>query len=164
MNTCIDCGYDYNYDPNNPLGSSSVRCCKCRKKQSKLNIKFNLLEIAGDGNVSCRKCGYSRSVSALKLLDAVDPIVKPKTKQQLEAQARKQFIVCLNCEAEIQSDQVSIKTTNHTVYPVLVSFYESKVVVQEIETPFNSPSFKMEVTKDSPEIHPRVSMPLLIYV
>jgi DNA-directed RNA polymerase subunit M/transcription elongation factor TFIIS len=149
---CRDCGEAYIYDSSNPLGCSSVRCCKCRKKNSKLNIKFALMEIAGDGVVACRKCGYNRNVSALKLVDAVLPLSKPKTKYEIENQATRQYIICLNCDAEIHSEQVSVRVTDARSYPVLVSFYESRMIVEEISTPFSSPTIKMEVTKDEPNI------------
>lgn len=145
MNICRDCGEDYIYDSDKPLGSSSVRCAKCRKKNSKLNIKFELLEISGDGNIGCRKCGYQKNASALILIDAVTPLSKPKTKEELKAHARKQFVLCLNCNAEIESEQVSVKINNANTYPVIVSFYESRVVIEQISTPFNYESEKVEV-------------------
>lgn len=122
---CLDCGDDYEYDSNNPLGSSAIRCCPCRKKNSAFAKRARLYEIAGS---RCLKCGYSGHIDALKLVDAVLPINgPPKTQEEKELQASKQYTICLNCEAEISSKMYVARITS--TKPVKVEFYLKDVSV-----------------------------------
>lgn len=135
MNICLDCGGDYSYDPNKPLGASSSRCSKCRKRDTIKQKKIALLMIAGHGVLQCRKCGYSRCTSALLLKDAVGFMNEVSSQEEKEIRARSQFILCLNCDAEIESNEVESKVTNSKSYPVEVEFYsrEVRVVSTKIE-------------------------------
>lgn len=147
MNVCIDCGVDYIYDPNNALGASSSRCTKCRKKDSKINKIIRLFEIAGD---RCIKCGYSGSIHALSLFNAIDPLSKPVTQEQLEAQAKKQFVLCLNCKAEIENKVYEMQVISSS--PIKVEFYYRQVRVEltKISTYINQ-SDDVEIVDKTPE-------------
>lgn len=149
MNTCIDCGREYPYESANPLGSSTDRCCACRKKSSKLNKKIILLEIAGHGIIQCRKCGYSRSPNAIYLVDAILQINKAENEESLKRQAEKQFLLCANCKTELQFGEISMKVINSNCKPIDVAFYTKKVriVVEEsrIESAVNYTSDAVEV-------------------
>ncbi len=131
MNICLDCGEDYNYDPSNPLGASSTRCPKCRKRDSVKNKKLKLFLIAGHGVAKCRKCGYNNSINALNLIDGVSFLDPPSP----EVKAKQQFILCNNCKAEIDSHEIEFKVTNSKVTPIEVSFFlrEVKVIRTEIK-------------------------------
>lgn len=137
---CIDCGSDYSYDADNPLGSSSLRCCRCRQKNSAFAKRARLFEIAGG---RCAKCGYSGSIEALKLIDAVLPINgPPKTQEEKELQAHKQYTICLNCDAEINAKMylakiVSVPSAANPDQKVVVEFYlkDVQVVYTKVEPP-----------------------------
>lgn len=137
---CIDCGGDYEYDANNPLGSSSLRCCPCRQKNSTFAKRVRLFEIAGG---RCLKCGYTGSIEALKLIDAVLPLNgAPKTQEEKELQAHKQYTICLNCDAEINAKMyiakiIQVPNSHHPNAKVLVEFYlkDVSVVYTKVETP-----------------------------
>lgn len=131
VNICIDCGKEYEYDSGNALGASSIRCCNCRKKDSALNKKLILFSIAGNEVASCRKCGYRRSIHALTLIDTKEVLSKPKTQEEKEKFARSQYILCLNCQAEIQSGEVEAKVVNRNTYPIKVEFYFKNVIVEK---------------------------------
>lgn len=148
MNICIDCGTEYHYDRSNPLGSSSIRCSKCRKKDTKLKKKLRLYEIAGS---KCLKCGYSRSIHALKLMDAIEPLHPSRTQEELEQQAKQQFPICLNCLAEIQNREVEMKVTSRS--PIKVEFYltEVQVIKSKLETvSISQDVIQVEVTQNEP--------------
>jgi Zn ribbon nucleic-acid-binding protein len=154
MNTCIDCGCDYEYDASNPLGASSTRCPKCRKKDSAANKKIILFNEASNSNIMCRKCGYQNNINALVLVDGVERLHKPKTFDQEVANAKTQFILCLNCQAEIKSSEVEFKVTDSKSYPIHVEFYSRHVtVVKEKLKSFNFSSnvIEAEITGDNPE-------------
>lgn len=127
---CVDCGCDYEYDSNSPLGASSLRCSSCRKKNTRFTKKAKLFEIAGS---RCLKCGYSGSIDALQLMDASFPLKKPETQEQLEAQAKKQFTICLNCKAELDSKYYQFKVVS--IDPVRVEFYlrSVRMILEKIE-------------------------------
>jgi len=108
------------------MGASSTRCAKCRKRDTKKNKHLSLLLIAGNGTAQCRMCRYGRCTSALYLKDAVavlGPTMKP------EDRAKRQYILCFNCNEEVECGQVEAKVTNSKVYPVEVSFYSREVTV-----------------------------------
>ncbi len=153
MKTCIDCGAEYDYDSSRPLGSSSERCASCRKKDSARNKKIILLNIAGNGTPQCRMCGYS-NISGLTLIDGINYLIKPSTLQQKEKNARKQFIVCYNCAAKLQSNEMEFKVTNPNSYPIEVEFYSRHVrIVREKLIPkvnYGSEAIEAEVTRDEP--------------
>ena len=156
MNICIDCGSDYFYDPSKPLGASSERCPSCRKKDSEKNKKIILFNIASAGTVAmCRKCGYKNSPSAFVLMNAVALLGKPPDSfEEKKKQAERQFIVCLNCKAEIDSNEVEYKVTDSKSRPVKVEFYSRKVqIVREKIDPiveFSSDAVEAEVVTDDP--------------
>lgn len=128
LNTCVDCGNDYEYDPNRPLGTSSSRCLKCRRKNTELNKKLILILLAGNGKAECRKCGYKRSVNALLLIDAVDYLEPANSLEEKKKRAQEaQFVLCLNCNAEVLANEVEMKVTQ--TQPVKVEFYSRKVTV-----------------------------------
>lgn len=129
MNTCIECGDDYPYDPSNPLGASSVHCPRCRKRQSKLNKKIILFNIAGNGKIQCRSCGYSRSVNAIVLINGVNFLNENPNEEEKKLQAKQQFLLCLCCDAQVKAGEVDFRVTNSKVSPICVEFYERKVVV-----------------------------------
>lgn len=151
--TCIDCGNDYNYDPNNPLGSSRDRCSTCRKKDSARNKKIILLEIAGAGSPVCRMCGYS-DISGLTLLNAIEPLTKPTTQKELEAQAKRQFIVCLNCKAKVDAGEVSYRVVDSKP-PMDIQFYSRHVHIRhvpiEAAVKFSHDVIETEITTREPE-------------
>jgi len=137
-NICLDCGDDYEYTPGHSLGASSTRCSKCRKRDTKRQKHINLLMIAGNGTVQCRMCRYNKWAGSLLLKDAVallsgDNSIAPETR------ARKQYILCLNCNEEVASNQVEVKVTNSKAYPVEVSFYSREVTIvrKQITTSVN---------------------------
>lgn len=123
-NLCIDCGYEYEYDTSKPLGSSSVRCCKCRRKDSLKNKKKELLNIAGKGSIQCRKCGYGNSVHALNLMDGINTLEKLSSQEK----AATQFILCNNCKTEVEANEVEFKVVSKN-YPIEVDFFTREVVV-----------------------------------
>lgn len=128
MNTCIHCGNDYPYDSNDPKGASAAHCPKCRKRQSKKNKIIELLNIACNGNIMCRKCGYRNPV-ALSLFDGVMALSPPTNDEQRKIKAKTQYALCLNCAAEVDAEEVEVKVINSKVTPIQVEFYERKVVV-----------------------------------
>jgi hypothetical protein len=143
---CVDCGSDYSYDPNNPKGASSLRCTSCRKKDTKHNQKSDLLAIAGEGNHSCYKCGYSSSISALNLYDLVEPLNKPTSFEEKKKQAEKQMVICNNCLAEINSGDIKINI--NSVSPKSVSFLFARVVLELSKTETRGKS-NVEIAKES---------------
>jgi hypothetical protein len=156
MNTsCIDCGEEYEYNPSKPLGASSARCSRCRKRDSILNKKIILFNIAGNGNLQCRKCGYKDCVSALTLLDGKSFLGDPKTQDEKEVRAKSQFILCLNCDAEIKQCLFEFKVIDSSCYPIEVEFYSLKVtIVKEKITPkvsYTHDAREAEIVGDSPE-------------
>lgn len=153
MNICIDCGDEYLYDPKNPLGASTIRCSSCRKKDSKFNKKARLFEIAGD---RCLKCGYSNSIYALHLFNAIDPLHTPKTQEELEQQAHKQFPLCLNCKAEIESKDVEMKVVSRQ--PIRVEFYQTRIeVIKTKLEDFNKIESNVEIVDEEPKEFRQVS-------
>lgn len=148
MNICISCGIEYQYDSNNPLGASSVHCCGCRKKNTKFNKLSRLFEIAG---TRCLKCGYNRSIYALKLMDAVAPITAIKTQEQQEKQAHKQFPLCLNCDMEIKVGDVEMKVISSN--PIKVEFYlkEVQVTKTKIEQDYHTIIPNVEIVSPDEE-------------
>jgi len=156
MNICIECGTDYDYNPSKPLGASSERCCSCRKKDSEKNKKIILFNIASSGNPMCRKCGYRSSVSAMTLINAVTPIGKlPDGFEDKKKQAEKQFIVCLNCKAELDANEAEFKVLSSKCTPVDVEFYSRKVTVvrekiKQVVT-YTDDAIEPEITTDSPK-------------
>jgi len=159
---CIDCGNDYKYDPNRPLGASTSRCPTCRKKDTAKQKTIALMMIAGHGVLQCRKCGYRNCSSALVLKDGIAFLDEASSQEEKEHRAKSQFILCLNCNAEIQSNQVTLKVTNAKVYPIEVEFYarEVRVVSTRIEAVvnYNSDYQDVEVTTDGSTAE-RVSRP-----
>lgn len=155
MNTCLDCGADYHYDPDNALGASSLRCPKCRKKDSEKNKKIILFNIAGKDVIRCRKCGYARSWSAIVLADTTNFINPATTQEEREARAKTQYLLCLNCAAEIKSGEVEAKVINSKVYPVEVEFYERQVqIVKTKITPivsYNHNAIEAEIVSGGAE-------------
>lgn len=155
MKICISCGNDYEYDCNRPLGASSERCSRCRKKQSILNKKIELLNIASNNNPKCFKCGY-RNPTGLILIDGVLPLIKPRNETQLKLQAKRQFVLCLNCNSELQNNLIEIKVIDVSIQPIKVEIYEVKVEVvrQKLSTSINykdGSEIEIEIVKDSAE-------------
>ena len=153
MNTCIDCGCDYEYNASNPLGASSSRCPRCRKKDSSSNKKIILFNESSNNNIVCRKCSYRGSIHALVLIDGVERLAKPKTFEEELKNAKTSFILCLNCQAEIKSNEVEYKVKDSKVYPIVVEFYSRHVTVvkSKLETlNFSSDVCKAEVTRNEP--------------
>lgn len=127
MNTCIKCGSDYEYDSAKPLGSSSVMCASCRKKNTIENKKAEQLwKIIP--NPRCFKCGHTKTC-ALKPIPSVAAIDKS------EVDISSCFILCLNCEAEVKSGDIYTRVTNSKSRPVGVSFYQTRVTVLVQELP-----------------------------
>jgi len=125
---CLDCGDDYEYTPGHSLGASSTRCAKCRKRDTKRQKHVNLLMIAGNGTVQCRMCRYNKCTSALLLKDAV-ALLSGDSSMTPETKARRQYILCLNCNEEVASSKVEVKVTNSKSYPVEVSFFIKEVTI-----------------------------------
>lgn len=154
MNICLDCGRDYEYDSNNPMGSSSLRCPACRKKDSEKNKKIILFNIAGNENIRCRKCGYSRCLNAIVLADTKLYLNPATTQEEKEKRAKTQYLLCLNCSTEIKSGEVEAKIINTKVYPVEVEFYERRVQIVKTKLDsitYSSDVIEAEVTRDEPE-------------
>lgn len=128
MKTCISCGNDYPYDCNKPLGSSADRCSRCRKHQTILNKKIVLLDIASNDNPKCYKCGY-HNPTGLILIDGIKPLFKPKNEIQQSVQAKKQFILCLNCNSELEHNLIEVNVVDSKSYPIKVEMYEVNVQV-----------------------------------
>jgi hypothetical protein len=75
------------------------------------------------------------------------------TQEEKEKRAKTQYLLCLNCAAEIKSNEVEAKIINTKVYPVEVEFYERRV--QVVKTKLNSITYssdviEAEVTRDQP--------------
>lgn len=148
---CLDCGNDYNYDPSNPLGASSNRCCKCRKRDSEKNKKLILLEIAGHGQIRCCKCGYN-NVAALALMDAVFPLGgKAESFDERKRAAKDQYIICHNCREEIKAGEIEVKVKG--LNPVSVEFYAKVITVTKVMVGSNekSDALDCEITTDEPQ-------------
>lgn len=151
---CIDCGIEYDYNPSKPLGCSSLRCRKCRKKQTELNKKLILILLAGNGKAECRKCSYSRSSSPLRMVDATSHLYRATSQREREDRARRsQFVLCLNCLAEIDANEVEYKVSSTD--PVQVEFYSRHVTVvkeklKSVEAP-SSDVIETEVVTDGPK-------------
>lgn len=153
MKSCIDCGNDYDYDPNNPKGSSSERCAACRKRDSARNKKIILLNIAGHHNPICRMCGYSKT-GGLTLIDAIPCLSPPTTQQEKEAQALRQFVLCLNCKSQLDAREIQFKVINSKP-PMEIEFYSRHVrIVEEKITPtvnYSHDVIETEITREEPE-------------
>jgi LSD1 subclass zinc finger protein len=154
MNICIDCGNTYEYNSDKPKGASSVRCAECRKKDTKYSQKYKLLNIAGEENISCYRCGYSRSIYALTLYDIVDPLIKPVTQEEKEKQAKNQIILCLNCLQEIKDGDIKINVNSS--HPKSVSFFEAKVILQCTSTEIRKEKTNVEIVEEIPREATRV--------
>lgn len=63
-------------------------------------------------------------------MDAVVPIKKPETKQEIEHHTSKQFVSCLNCKARLERNEISFDVTS--IDPLEVFFYESKVEIVKV--------------------------------
>lgn len=154
MNTCLDCGKDYKYDPNDPRGASSLRCPACRKRETIKNKKIILFNIAGNGTIQCRKCGYSRCENAITLADTTNFLNKATTQEEKENRAKSQYLLCLNCEAEIKSGEVEAEVVNSKSYPVVVRFYEKEVRIVRTEikpsVEYSNDVSDVEVTTSDP--------------
>ncbi len=98
-------------------------------------------------------CGYS-NISGLTLIDGIEYLIKPSTQKEREANAKKQFIVCLNCEAQIKSGEVEFKVIDSKCFPINVEFYSRhvRVVKEKIEPKVNygSEAVEAEITRDEP--------------
>src|SRR6478735_1881537 len=155
MNVCIDCGSDYKYDSSNALGASSIRCAKCRKRDTKKQKRISILMIAGNGVLQCRKCGYRSCSGALILVDGVSSIDQPTSREEKERRARAQFLLCLYCSAEINSSEVEFNVTDSKFYPIKVEFYarEVRIVKTKLEAVvnYNREFEDVEVTTDGAE-------------
>jgi len=149
--TCISCGSEYDYDPSNPLGCSSERCSRCRKRDSILNKKIILFNIAGNGTIQCRKCGYRDCIGALTLVDGKSYLDDPPK----EVRAKTQFILCLNCDAEIKNGAAEFKVIDSKCYPIEVEFYSTKVVVVKTKLEsfisYSHDAQEAEVVRGAPE-------------
>lgn len=150
-NLCIDCGSEYEYDYSRPLGSSSSRCAKCRKRDTIKAKKMALLMIAGVSSTQCRKCGYNNSIHALNLIDGVATLCD----QTPEEKATTQFILCNNCKAEVEANEVEFKVTSKS-YPISVEFYirEVKIVRTQIKpsVEYHQDYESVEVASDVGEV------------
>lgn len=156
MNTnCIDCGEEYNWNPSHSLGASSTRCARCRKRSSVLNKKIILFNIAGNGNPQCRKCGYKDCIGSLTLLDGKSYLGDPKTQEEKEVRAKSQFILCLNCDAEIKHGMFEFRVIDSSCYPIEVEFYSLKVTIvkEKIESKvsYTHDAREAEIVGDAPE-------------
>lgn len=145
MNTCIDCGEEYHYSSKNAKGASADRCSPCRKRQTILNKRIHLLNIAGAGNPMCRKCGYRNPV-ALVLIDGLARLTKQDTDEFREENAKTQFVLCYNCESELQHRLIEVKVTDTSKTPIKLEIYECKVTV--VKTPIKS---QFEYSDDAQE-------------
>lgn len=129
MNTCIDCGSEYEYDSQKPMGASSDRCCSCRKKNTKLRYRDELLRIASAGELpACACCHYNRFVGALNLVETKSYLERAKNKEEEKKRAASSYILCNNCLAEKEANKIKAEV-NRDFYPIRVSFYEEEVVV-----------------------------------
>jgi len=150
-NICIDCGKDYQYDSDNPKGASSLRCVSCRKKNTKFNNHFSLLEAAGCGIVRCFKCGYQRCIEALGLHDTYEPLKKPVTQEEKLSYAKSQYILCLNCHKEVEIGSVELEIVDKKSSPIKLAFYERNVtIVRHKLDDFQPVISDLEITKDEP--------------
>lgn len=129
INTCSGCGCEYQYDCNNPKGTSSTFCKKCQAKNAAINKKKELMGIACDGIPACFLCGYKKSVNALNLLNGLEPLVKPSSKEEVKKFASKQYVLCCNCLALKQSEEIEVKVNDVSKTPIDVSFFEPNVTV-----------------------------------
>lgn len=125
---CVGCGLSYNYDPSDPKGATSVLCPSCQKRESRKKKRYDLLLIAGNGEVQCRCCGYRKFPYALNLLGVKDYLLSSPTD---EDKARSSCLVCLNCKAAIDNGDIKYTVVNANCYPVEVNFYETQVTVVE---------------------------------
>lgn len=156
MNQCLDCGDPYSYDPSNPLGASAERCSACRKRETTRRKKIILFSVASWGYpIRCAKCGYDRSVNALQLMDARAYLHEPKTQEEKEKRAKEQYILCLNCAAEVKFREVEAKAIIPKDGPPMVEFYETKVTVVKQKLPTfkerTQDAIEAEVVTDAPE-------------
>lgn len=98
-------------------------------------------------------CGYSK-ISGLTLIDAVLPLVKPTTEKEKEKQAEQQFILCLNCEAQLSAREMQFKVISST-HPMEIEFYSRHVrVIEEKLTPkinYSHDAIETEITGDEPQ-------------
>jgi hypothetical protein len=103
-----------------------MRCNACRKKDSKLNNKIKLLNIACNGQPYCFKCSYNRSPLALNLIDAVSTFNTPTTIEEKTKHAANQFVLCNNCKAETEGGEYSYDIIS--IKPVVVEFYYTRTI------------------------------------
>lgn len=134
--TCCACGQVYDYISTNPLGASSTFCPSCQKRQAKQKKKFNLLLIAGNGQIQCRACGYRKYPYAIIMRPARDYIHKPEP----EVEAKTGYLVCLNCNAAIDSGDIKVQIVNTKEYPVVLEIYDQRVTVEDVRMNQHIPS------------------------
>ena len=111
------------------------------------------MNIAGNGAPQCRMCGYS-IISGLTLIDGVSYLAKPTSDADRRVNAKKQFILCLNCEAQLKANEVEFKVINSKSYPIEVEFYSRhvRVITEKIEpkVKYGSEAIEAEITRDGP--------------
>lgn len=149
---CVGCGLQYEYNPSDPRGATSIHCPSCQKKESRKKKRYDLLKLAGNGEVRCRCCGYSRFAYAINLHCVKDYLISTPTDEE---KARASFLVCNNCKAAIDSGDIKFTVRNSNSYPIDVGFYETNVTVTEKEMPQfihkKSDAVEMEVVDESEE-------------
>lgn len=148
---CVDCGQKYEYDSCNPLGATSWSCPACQKRNSRFKKKIKLMLIAGNNALRCRACGYSKYPYALTMIQATDPLFKITPEQQ----AKESYLLCLNCEAALNSGDLTVKVLDAKSYPVKLSIFDTKVKIEEspIDQYITSnDAMELEVVEDEKEI------------
>ncbi len=156
IRTCVDCGFDYNYNSQDCRGATKWRDARCQKRHKALEKRRILMEIAGNGRINCRCCGYAKYEAAIDMMPAIEHVVKkiidPKEK------AKQSFLICANCKEAIKFNKVKLKVIDTSVCPVNVEFYDTNVdvVKKEVKLPDRIHNVSMdaetlEVVKDAPQ-------------
>lgn len=92
--------------------------------------------IAGNGQIQCRACGYRKYPYAVIMKPAVDYLNKPEP----EEEAKTNYLVCLNCNAAIESGDIRVQIVNTKVYPIMLEIYDQKVTVEDVRIEQHIPS------------------------
>lgn len=108
--------------------------------------------IAGNSVLQCRKCGYRGCSDALTMVDGIAFMDQPSSQEEKERRAKSQFLLCLNCKAEVDASEVEFKVTDSKFYPIKVEFYarEVRIVKTKLEAVvnYNREFEDVEVTQD----------------
>lgn len=89
------------------------------------------------------------------MTDTVSYLSKATTHEEKEHRAKTQYLLCLNCSAEIKAGEVEAKVINSKSYPVVVEFYEREITVVkkkiEARVNYSNNAIEAEITRDEPK-------------